>query len=344
MAQSYKPDTSVVIPEGTGSTVIHLKYESGRRKAFIWLLRGLLLGIFFAALGWAVMSWEGGESGDAVAVVRVEGVITSTDENESTTNAGSGKIIKALRQAIENEDVKAIVMRIDSPGGSVTGSAQIYEFITEIEKPIVVSMAGTAASGGYYISAPTDYIMARPDTFTGSIGVIMTLLNAEQFLTEWGIEVTMLTTGANKGIGSVWRDPTPEQEAILQQIINESYDEFVRIVAEGRQMDEQTVRQIADGRIYTGRQALANGLVDELGTFENAIDKAAELGGISDEEPRIIDFREDDSGVFGLLDSLSSTLNQSDSNGLLEADAVWEEVHELMSPRIEYRYLGPGGG
>lgn len=325
---------------GEPPIVLHLKHEQLKRRSFLWLFRGLMIGIILMIGIWvAVENWEDG--GDAVAVVRVEGVIFSTDATTVLSDAGSGQIISQLEEVAENSDVKAIVLRIDSPGGSVTGSAQIYEAIKEIDKPIVVSMAGLAASGGYYISAPADYIFARPDTFTGSIGVIMTILNAEEFINEWGIEATILTSGRNKGFGSLWRDLTTEQEVLLQKIIDESYDEFVRVVAEGRDIHETTVRQLADGRIYTGRQAVANRLVDELGDFDDAIDKAADLGGIFG-EPRIIDDKGNESGLGPLLKALSSNLTlNSNPSPAIEADAIWQEVYDLTSPRIEYRYLGP---
>lgn len=341
MEENDQPQNKVEIGLGESPIVLHLKHEQLKRRSFRWLFRGLIIGMILMIGIWVgVENWEDG--GDAVAVVRVEGVIFSTDATQAISDAGSGEIISQLEKAADDPDVKAIVLRINSPGGSVTGSAQIYEAIKALEKPIIVSMAGMAASGGYYISAPTDYIFARPDTFTGSIGVIMTLLNAEGFMNEWGFEATILTSGRNKAFGSLWRDLTTEQEVLLQNIIDETYDEFVRIVAEGRDIHETTVRQLADGRIYTGRQAIANGLVDELGNLDDAIDKAAELGGILG-EPRIIDDKGEESGLGALLNALSSrlTLNPKPSPLPIEADAIWQELYDLTSPRIEYRYLGP---
>ncbi|GAB4266988.1 MAG: hypothetical protein Kow0080_08680 [Candidatus Promineifilaceae bacterium] len=276
-------------------------------------------------------------TGDAVAIIEVNGTITSGDENDisATGDTVSGVVIADLEKAADDDTVKAIILRVDSPGGTVTGAAQIYEALLEIDKPIVVSMGSLAASGGYYISAPADYIIARPDTFTGSLGVVMTLFNAEELITELGVEVNAITSGPNKTIGSTWEALTPEQHDILQTIVDEAYDNFVQVIVDGRGLSEEEVRTLADGRIYTGKQALANGLVDELGNLDDAIAKAAELGGISG-EPRIVRY-EHVPTLTQLLLGVSSRYTQSD------AERVMEAVNDLTTPTLEYRYYGPGG-
>jgi protease IV len=333
---------------GAAPTIIHVKPEANNRQP-LWILASVTIGFllpicacvmfFFSSMAsLSLADWSGlGDDvgvGDAVAVVRVEGAILSGDEPDPISGGAiSGGIIQQLKEAAADDDVKAIVLRIDSPGGSVTGSAQIYEAIKELDKPVVASMAATAASGGYYISAPTDYIVARPDTVTGSIGVIVTLFNAQDLLQELGVEVVTITTGPNKALGSLWEEMTPEQREILDDFIYEAYDEFVRIIVEGRDLSESEVLALADGRIYTGRQALANGLVDELGDLETAIDKAAELGGIVG-EPRVIEYDTTPS-FLRLLGGLSSQLTKS------ESDRVWEVFDAFSRPLIEYRYVGP---
>lgn len=273
------------------------------------------------------------ELGPAVAIVRVEGVITHTDDEDSLNGAASGRVVADLRQAEADDNVKAIVLRVDSPGGTVTGSAQIYEVIRdEVTKPVVVSMFGTAASGGYYVSAPADYIFARPDTTTGSLGVIITLFNAEGLLEEIGVEVINVTSGENKAIGSPWDEFTEQERAIFEEMIEESYTEFVDIIATGRNLPDAAVREMADGRIYTGRQALALGLVDELGNFEDAIAKAADLGGISG-EPRRVEYERLPS-LEDFLVGFNGRMNQSD------VDEVLATVYETTAPVVEYRYLG----
>ena len=271
--------------------------------------------------------------GDAVAIVRVEGVIIASDATDIGTGALSGVVIADLETAAADPDVKAIVLRVDSPGGGVTGAAQIYEAILEIDKPIVVSMAATAASGGYYVSAPTDYIFARADTLTGSIGVISTFINAEEFLNELGVEATVIASGDNKDFGSYFNDLSPEQEEIWRSITNELFDEFVRVIVDGRNMSEAAVRELADGRVYSGRQALANGLVDELGDFDDAIAKAADLGGISG-DPRIVEYERIPS-FQELLLGFSTNLNRS------QGEEINQLIQELTTPTLEYRYIGP---
>ena len=335
-----------MIQEPTPPQVIQIQPEKNRTA--LWILIAVSIGFLLPVCACAVLmvtavtslgtlapdSTTSIGTGDAVAIVRVEGTILSSDDTDDfTSGASSGVVMADLRKAVADDSVKAIVLRVDSPGGSVTGSAQIYELLCDIEKPIIVSMAGVAASGGYYVSAPADYIFARPDTVTGSIGVIMTLFNAEELIDEIGVDVINITSGPNKALGSSWDELTPEQRTILEEFIDEAYDDFVQIIVDGRSLDESTVRQIADGRIYSGRQAQANGLVDELGNFQDAISKAAELGGISG-EPRIVEY-EHLPTLESFLAGLSSRLNQS------QADQALEAIEEFTLPSIEYRYVGP---
>lgn len=326
---------------------------NNKDRSALWLLAAVVIGfmlpvcacaVFFfgtfsmlgslggPAMGSSLDSQLG--SGPAVAVVRVEGAIFHTDDKDALlSGVGSAQVIDDLRTAEADEDVKAIILRVDSPGGTVTGSAQIYEVLhDEITKPVVVSMAGLAASGGYYISTPADYIIARPDTLTGSLGVIFTLYNVEELAAEWGIEVTNITSGRNKTIGSPWQELTPEQQEIFASLVDESYEEFVRIIVEGRGLSEERVRELADGRIYSGQQAAANGLVDELGNFKTAVSKAAALGGISG-EPRIIEYEHLPS-LSQLLGGVSSRLNQN------ETERILNTIYELTAPTLEYRYQG----
>ncbi len=321
--------------------------SSGNRTP-LWVLTSVVVGFLlpvcsclaFASLSIFGLSLAAGDGattstgfGDAVAIVRVEGLIIS--EDEVTAGAPSGVIMDELERAAADPTVKAIILRVDSPGGTVTGSAQIHEAILELEKPIVASMGGTAASGGYYVSAPADYIFARPDTVTGSIGVIYTLYNAEELIDKLGVDVTTITSGPNKDIGSIWDELTPEQREIFETLVDESYDQFVGIVAEGRpNLNVEEVRELADGRIYSGRQAQENGLVDELGNLDDAIDKAAELGGISG-EPRIVEY-ERIPNLATLFGGFSGRLTKSESDRLLEI------IDTFTTPSLQYRYVGPG--
>lgn len=273
--------------------------------------------------------------GDAIAIVRVEGTIMSGDSTGVTSDAVSGTVNYELETAAADPNVKAIVLRVDSPGGSVTGSSQIWETINSIEKPVVVSMASMAASGGYYVSAPADYIVARPDTLTGSLGVIMTVYDATELMEKVGVEVIAITSGENKAIGSMFTEMTPEQQAILESLTTESYTEFVRVISEGRGLSTETVMALADGRVYSGRQALELGLVDQLGNFDDAIAKAAELGGIAG-EPNVIEF-EHIPTFREMITGFSSQVGKTDAERALDL------VSEFTAPSLEYRYIGPGG-
>lgn len=326
--------------------------KSGSRLPY-WVISSLVIGfllpvcacaalVFTGFAGLASLGSMGGAAtsgpvstgtGPAVAVIRVEGTIIGTDDQNFLNGAGSGTVIKELEWAEADADVKAVVLRVDSPGGTVSGSAVIHDYIRdEMSKPVVVSMFNVAASGGYYISAPAEYIFARPQTTTGSIGVIVTLFNAAELLDEYGVDIISITTGPNKSIGSPWENLTPEQEEIFDDLINESYDEFIGVIVDGRGMDRDDVIALADGRIYTGRQALELGLIDELGDFDDAISKAADLGGISG-EPRIIEYERvpDFQDFFGGLNARLQTT---------ETEALIGTVYDLTAPVIEYRYLG----
>jgi len=273
--------------------------------------------------------------GDSVAVVRVEGTIMSGDSADSSTNAVSGAIISELLAAEADPTIKAIVLRVDSPGGSVTGSSQIWETINAIEKPVVASMSSIAASGGYYVSAPADYIVARPDTLTGSLGVIMTVYDATELMEKVGLQVIAITSGENKAIGSMFTEMTPDQKAILETLLDESYTEFVRVISEGRGISKEEVMVLADGRVYSGRQALELGLIDQLGNFDDAITKAAELGGIQG-DPNVIEF-EHIPTFREMLTGFSTQFGKTDAERALEL------VSEFTAPSLEYRYVGPGG-
>ena len=218
-----------------------------------------------------------------IAVIPLSGAITT---GGSLLFPGStitpGLVRDYLTKAEKDTAVKAIVFHIDSPGGEI---APCQEILWEIErvkeaKPIVVSMGGTAASGGYYISTKADKIVALPTTMTGSIGVISQVINVEGLLEKLGIQVETFKGGKYKDMYSGFREMTPEEEEIMQGMIDEYYEHFVDVVAAGRELGKEEVRNLATGQIYTGTAAKELGLVDELGGLDTAIDLATELAGI----------------------------------------------------------------
>lgn len=222
-----------------------------------------------------------GEGPDKIAVVSVEGEIVQT--GDLTSAAVADDLVSQLRQAREDDAVKAVILRINSPGGSVVASDQIYHEVLEVQragKPVVASMGEVAASGGYYIAAGARRIVANPSTFTGSIGVILVLLNLEGAAGNLGVEPIIIKAGRLKDIGSPFRDLTEEERQIFQGMIDQSYDQFVDVVAEGRHMSAAEVEQVATGRPFTGEQAQDLGLVDRLGTFDVAVGTARRLAGL----------------------------------------------------------------
>ena len=247
-----------------------------RKRIFMGLgvIAGLL--IFFFIVLFFIGRYSGGKPGhftfgDKIAIVEIKGAITQ-----------SAGIIEELQQYLEDDGVKAIILRIDSPGGGVGPSQEIYREIMKIKtkKKVVTSMGSVAASGGYYIACASNLIVANPGTITGSIGVLMEFSNFEDLLKKIGIKGVVLKSGEHKDIGSPFREMTPEEKGIMQEVLDNVHHQFVQAVAEGRKLDLSKVVQIADGRIFTGEQAKNMGLVDRMGNLQDTIDMTAEMVGI----------------------------------------------------------------
>ena len=285
------------------------------KRRWPWAALGCAV-VFLVIVGCAVVTGlvvtlSGGDGlalgRSAVAIVRVEGVIASGSDGGGlamSNVATSERVIQDLRRAARDPAVRAIVLRINSPGGGVVASDEIHQAVLEVDKPVVASMGEVAASGGYYIAAPADRIVANPATLTGSIGVISMVPNVEELLNKIGVEMIVIKSGKLKDELSSYREITEEEKQLWQAVIDEAYEQFVGVVAEGRGMEVDEVRALADGRVYTGRQAKELGLVDELGNLPDAIDLAADLGGIAG-KPRIIEYRRPPSLLELLLSSLA---------------------------------------
>lgn len=212
---------------------------------------------------------------ERIQVLRLYGAIEDSENEGFLPETTSAPYVRRkLQKAIDDKNIKAIVLRINSPGGTVGMSQEVYQAVMDVRakgKPVVVSMGDVAASGGYYIASASDRIFANPGTLTGSIGVIMHLLNWQETEKKIGIQPLVIKSGAFKDIGSADRVMTPEEKSLLQNIIMDSYDQFVTAVSEGRKMNKEAVKKLADGRIYSGRQAFNAHLVDELGGYESAV-------------------------------------------------------------------------
>jgi len=199
--------------------------------------------------------------------------------------------MKQLREAREDDSIKAVILRINSPGGSAAASQEVGEEIDRLReagKVVVTSMGDVAASGGYWLAAKTDYIVANPATMTGSIGVIMRFQELKGLYDKLGITDNTIKSGPLKDIGSEARPMTPAERQLLQGMVNDIYEQFVDVVAEGRDLPREKVKALADGRIFTGRQAKEAGLVDELGNFYTAVEKTRELAHL-DESAQLVE-------------------------------------------------------
>jgi protease IV len=277
-----------------------------------------------------------GEGSDKIAVLPVTGLISPEQPSPLTTQAvASPEILRdQLRQASEDQRVRAVILEIDSPGGGVVPTDEMHRSIEDFKeatgKPVVVSMGATAASGGYYISTAADRIVANESTLTGSLGVIFEYLNLAEAAEEYGIEQEVIKSGPYKDIGSSTREPTEEELEILQEYVDEGYDQFVQVIVEGRDLPEEEVREIADGRVYSGLQAEALGLVDELGGLDRAAEIAGELAGL-EEEPTVIRYQR---RAPGLGELLLSRLAPSEP----EALKVLKEAGLNPTPELRYLY------
>lgn len=221
-----------------------------------------------------------------IAVIEVNGAITGGAGASFTSEIASGdNIMRAIQKAKDRKDIKAVILRINSPGGTAGASQEIgieLDKLKETGKPIVTSMGDMCASGGYWIACSSDYIVANGTTITGSIGVIMQLANLEGLYEKLGIKPEVIKSGQFKDIGSANRKMTAEEHELLQELIDDSYEQFLEQVRQGRKdkISETELIRIADGRIVSGRQALELGLVDELGNYYDAIKIAEEMGGL----------------------------------------------------------------
>ena len=278
----------------------------------------------------------GGFSGsDTIALIRLSGPIAETGGGGVL---GSGGITPQLvddllQQAEDDPSAKAVVVRIDSPGGTVGASQEISSRIREFDKPVVISMADTVASGGYYISSQADRIVAHPGTLTGSIGVIWADIDPTKLLKKLGIKLDAITAGKHKDM-FLPGHMTNERRKIVQDIVDDMYGQFVTDVATGRDLDEDSVRKLATGQLYTGVKGKEVGLVDELGGIATAVEEAEELAGISGAE--VVEYSPSVFSLFGGgLTSIKSLL------GAPAIDPKIALLRDLLTGANVPRYIAP---
>jgi protease IV len=262
-----------------------------KNPVLIVIVTAIVLGAFFFGIVFLASLLSGNKrtsttlqmvGADKVALVKLEGLLINAEP-----------VVEELNDYAEDSSVKAIVLRIDSPGGGVVVSQEIYNAVKNARKEgkkVVASMGTVAASGGYYVAAAADRIVANPGTLTGSIGVKMEFANIEKLLEKIGVKGMVVKAGEYKDVGSPFREMSAQEKKLLQDVIDDVHGQFIKAVAEGRNMQEAEVRAIADGRIFTGRQALDLKLVDQLGDLADSIKVAGELVGIHG-KPRVIEKR-----------------------------------------------------
>lgn len=284
------------------------------------LMGGMFLFLFLFIFALTLLGSGGGdglEYGDGkIGVVEIIGPITQ-----------SKTAVDQLRRFRRDEDIDGIVVRINSPGGAVAPSQEIFEAVKAAKKvkPLAVSMGSTAASGGYYISVGSDKIFANPGTVTGSIGVITQLFNVSRIIEKVELDVHTITTGKSKDMGNMFRPYNENDDLAIRGLIGDIYEQFVEDVAKGRGLEIERVKELADGGVFTGRQALKNKLVDELGTFDDTVDwvaKEAKLEGV----PKIIYPEKPMKGLSAILRGGVQT--------------IVSEVKNTSTPMIEYRFVG----
>jgi protease IV len=297
----------------------------GRNYLFL-LLGGIFIIALAVILATAFSSFSPLEG--CVGVVQISGEIVSTDIPATVFSdevKGSETIAGEIASADARQDVKSVLVIIDSPGGSVVGSKEIYDAIRALNKSSVAYINEMAASGGYYAASGTDYIIAQPDALTGNIGARATIADMSGLFEKIGYNETTIKSGAMKDMGSSSRPMTPDERAVFESIINESFQQFKSDVQAGRgsRLDKESFATVLDARIMSGRQAKRIGLVDQLGNKKAAILRAAELGGISSKDPALCE--------------LSSSNAKKGLLGSLSAEAVDFLVKSSGIPRLSYR-------
>lgn len=283
---------------------------------------------------------EDGDMFNRIAVLEINGMIEDTGNIDPFFSSGGYNhraFVEQLNQVKEDSTVKAVIIRVNSPGGSVVETDEIHNKIVEIqeeaEKPVYISMGTIAASGGYYIAAPAHKIYATPSTITGSLGAIIQGYNFAGLAEKFGVEVVTFKSGPYKDIMSSMREVTEEEKKILEELVNNSYNQFVKVIADGRGMTESEVRKIADGRIYDGLQALELGLIDGHGYFEDVLEIVKKEQDLSD--PMVFSYSESH-GLDSLFFYGTQKLMKNDYD--LEIRGLITTLQDTYSPRLMYLY------
>lgn len=265
-----------------------------------------------------------GDSSEVIQKISIEGEINA----EMTNTYSRGSILNQIKEAKNNPNVKAILLSVNSPGGGVYETAELYNALKNSGKDVYVSMKKTAASGGYYVSTSAKKIFVNTETTTGSLGVIMSYVSAQKFLNDHGIKQETIRSGEQKAVGGLTEDLPESTRKILQEQNKEAYERFVKAIAEGRHLSEDEVKKLADGRTYTGTQAVANKLADKVGTEDELIDLIKEEKGLSN--PTVVELRADKTA-----ESLISRFVKATTKSF-----ITELNSEVNTNKVERSYLG----
>lgn len=314
-------------PGGSGG----FRPAKGSKKKPIIIFACILLAVIL--LGVACSRLDSGEdskyadlSDDHISVLYITGTISGEDTSSLTGSESYNHqwVLNRLNDAIYNSNNKGLILFVDSPGGGVYETDEIYMKLLEYKKtgrPLYSAMGSVAASGGYYISAPADKILANRNCWTGSIGVIVgTFYDISELMDKYGIKAQNITSGKNKAMGAMTEPMSKEQKAIYQSLVDEAYEQFVGIVAEGRHMKRSQVKKLADGRIYTAKQAVENGLIDQIGTLEDAISDMRSSYGLTDCSVSEMKYQNNSlfDSIFNRLTKLEQNRGKGDVAALLE--------------------------
>jgi len=297
-----------------------------RHPVLFGLLLLLVIGAGFFLLVYSMSSVTGEKASfiakERIGVVPLKGVITDAKP-----------VVDVLEKFSKDDSIKAIVLRIDTPGGGVGPSQEIFEKVRSVrkKKTVVASMGSMATSGGYYVACAAEKIVANPGSLTGSIGVIMHFTNMEDLFKKVGLRASVIKSGRYKDAGSPFRDMTKEERELLQALIDDVHEQFVEAVSESRGLDKGRVIEVADGRVFTGRQALKFKLIDELGDLDHAAEVAARLAQL-DGKPELFFPKEEKRTVWRyVMEEMVSVLKRE------MADTVAE-----TGPGLSFVYLGQG--
>lgn len=292
------------------------------RNIFVGLVISGVVVLFFILVGLSIWGLSRQSDftfmsvGDKVAIVEINGIIESSED-----------IVRQLRKYGDDNSVPVIVLRINSPGGAVAPSQEIYSQVLKVREEgtyIVVSISSLAASGGYYIACAGDSIVANPGSLTGSIGVIFSFMTFEELMNKVGVQLEVVKSGELKDVGNYSREMTQREREMIQEAIDDTYNQFVMVVSENRNIDIDQVEEIADGSIFTGNQALELGLVDKLGGLEEAITLAGEMAGLGSDPRTIKEIPRKRRFIDYLVEKLAILLNLN--------------VPEQVWPKLEYIY------